>query len=206
MLPGLGEVRADAETRLVLNGLDEPFAPAVQLAHGQVEHGHLHAAGNVHADGVGDDRVVGGQHAADGQTIADVRVRHQRARDRHGELARASHLVDGLGFESFAPLPPRGRGLLEGAIGLEQRLGKLAAQLVGREVARRAHDGLDLGGQLQLVTAFEDEVRDEGDAAAGGFAGWDPEGDKIFGVHDRAIGARTKPTRRLEEEKTFASR
>ena len=34
-----------------------------------------------------DHRVVRGQHAADGQAVADVRVRHERARDRHRHVS-----------------------------------------------------------------------------------------------------------------------
>ena len=76
MLTWLIEVRADAETGLVRDGFDEPLAAAVQLAHGQVQHGHLHAARDVHADGVRDDGVFGGEHAADGQAVAHVSVGH----------------------------------------------------------------------------------------------------------------------------------
>jgi len=70
----------------------------------QVENGHFHAAGDIDADGVGNDGILGGQHAADGQAIADVGVRHERGRDGHGQVAGVIHLLEGFGVEILAPL------------------------------------------------------------------------------------------------------
>src|SRR5881628_1599487 len=46
----------------------------LQVAHWNVQHRHFHAARDIHADGVGDNCVLGGQDAADGQAVADVRI------------------------------------------------------------------------------------------------------------------------------------
>ena len=92
-------------------------------------------------------------------------------------------MVDGLEFEALAPLPPRRDGGVDGARGLEQRLGEITPQFICRETRRLSHDGFDFGWQQCLVTALEDEARDELDAAACGFAGRHAEGDEVFGVH-----------------------
>ena len=69
----------------------------------EIEHRQLHAARDVHADGVRDDRVARGQDTADRQTVADVGVRHQRARDRDRQLARVAQLLQRVGLEVLAP-------------------------------------------------------------------------------------------------------
>ena len=43
------------------------------------------------------------QHAADRQAVADVRVRHQRAGDRHWQLAGVPHLLKGVRLETRSP-------------------------------------------------------------------------------------------------------
>ena len=43
------------------------------------------------------------QDAADRQPVADVRVRHQRARDRDRQLARVLQLLQRVGLEVVAP-------------------------------------------------------------------------------------------------------
>ncbi len=83
MVAPILERSSDAEAGLRLDGAGEPVLLLVQVAHRNVEHGHFHATGDVHANGVGDDRVIRRQHAADGQAVAHMRVRHQRARHRH---------------------------------------------------------------------------------------------------------------------------
>ena len=58
---------------------------------------------------IGDDRVVGGQHAADGQAVAVVGVGHEGPRHRDGQVAGVAELIDGGGLEVRPPLSPRGR-------------------------------------------------------------------------------------------------
>ncbi len=81
----------------------------LQVSDRALQHRHLHPAGDVDADRVRDDRVVGGQHAADRQAVALVRVGHQRARHRHRQLAGVAHLLQRAFLE---PLPEdlAGRG------------------------------------------------------------------------------------------------
>ena len=78
-----------------------------QRGHGEVEHRHLHPARNVDADGVWDDRFVGGQDAADRKAVSDVRVRHERARHGDRQPARVLHLPHGVRFDIAAPNPIR---------------------------------------------------------------------------------------------------
>ena len=76
-----------------------------------IEHGQLHAAGDVDADGVRDDGVLGRQHAADRQAVAHVGVRHQRARNRDGQVDRVPHLLLRGVVEIGAEARPRRRRL-----------------------------------------------------------------------------------------------
>ena len=75
-----------------------------QIAHRDVQHRHLHAAGDIHAHSVRDHRVFRGQHAADGQAIAHMCIRHQRARHRHRQQTRLLHLHHRLVIQPLAPL------------------------------------------------------------------------------------------------------
>ena len=70
----------------------------------QIEHGEFDAAGDVHADGVGDDGVIGGEHTADGQTVADMGIGHERGGDGDGQLAGVLHLLERVGVQIRAPL------------------------------------------------------------------------------------------------------
>ena len=104
MRAAMFEFRADAEARLGFDGADEIGFAAAQPVERQIEHGHFHAAGDVHAHGVRDDGVVGGQHAADGQAVADVGVGHERGGDGDGQLAGVLHLLERVGVQVRAPL------------------------------------------------------------------------------------------------------
>ena len=73
----------------------------------QIEHGEFDAAGNVNAHSVGDNSVVGGEHAADGQAVADMGVRHERGGDGHGQPAGVLHLLERVGVQVHAPLAVR---------------------------------------------------------------------------------------------------
>ena len=124
VLPPRLERRAHAETRLALDRARQPRLIVCQRADRQVQHRQLHPAGDVDADRVRDDRVVRGQHAADRQPVADMRIRHERARHGHRQLARVLHLLQRGRLEVVAPDsvrsvgPPRNerpsrRGVLE---------------------------------------------------------------------------------------------
>jgi hypothetical protein len=73
------EFGADAEAGLALDGVDESVALVVGVERdgGEIEDGESHAAGDVDADGVGDDGSCGREHAADGQAVAHVGVGHE---------------------------------------------------------------------------------------------------------------------------------
>ena len=43
---------------------------------GQIENTELHAAGNIHAHGIRNNRAFGGKHTANRQPIPEVRVGH----------------------------------------------------------------------------------------------------------------------------------
>jgi hypothetical protein len=51
-----------------------------------------HAAGDIDANRVGDDGVLGRQHAADGQPVADVGIRHQGPGHADGQAHGVVHL------------------------------------------------------------------------------------------------------------------
>ena len=178
---------AHTEAGLGFDGFDELLALSVQLTQRQIEDGEFHAAGDVDADGIGDHRVVGGEHTADGQAITDMGVRHEGARHRDRELAGPAHLVDGLGFEILSPLAPGRRRHAQRAFRAQQRLGKLTAQCVVDEGVGVANHGFEVGGEFGLVEPLEDVTGDELDAAPGGFAGRDTQSDEVFGIHE-AVG------------------
>ncbi len=174
---------ADAEAGFGLDGADEMFAAAFEVAHGEVEHGEFHAARDIDADGIGDHGVVGGEDSPDGEAVADVGVGHEGAGDGDRELAGAAHLVDGFRLEALAPLLPGGGGFPEGPLAAQQGRGELPAESVAGEGGGVAHDGFDLGGELGLIESFEDVAGDQFHAAAGGFARGNAEADEVFGVH-----------------------
>ncbi len=108
------EPGADAEAGLALQGRAQP------VAHGRgegllgvldVEDAHPHAAGDVHADRVGDHRVLRRQHAADRQAVPLVGVRHQRAAHGDRQVHGVPHLLKAPRLQPLAPDPVRGRRL-----------------------------------------------------------------------------------------------
>jgi hypothetical protein len=98
------ELGADAEAGLGLDGLDEAVAAGlvVEVLGGEVEDGDLDAACDVDADGVGDDGVLGGEDAPDGEAVAEVGVGHEGAGACDGEVAGGGELVEGLVIEVLA--------------------------------------------------------------------------------------------------------
>ena len=185
VLAAVLEVCAHAEARLRLDGTCEPVLLPFQVAHRNVQHRHLHAAGDVHADGVRNHRVFRRQHAADGQAIANVRIRHQRARHRHRQQTRLLHLHHRVVFEPFAPLAILHRFSARRRRGLEQRFRKLAAQRVVHERRRIGNNGLHLLVQPRFVAAAEDELGNKIRPAPRGFTQRHAESEKILCVHFR---------------------
>ena len=76
---------------------------------------------------LGKHRVLRGQHTADGQAVAHVRIRHQRARYRHQQQTRLLHLHHHLVIQPFAPLMVIHRLGARWRRCSEQRLGKVLA-------------------------------------------------------------------------------
>ena len=68
-----------------------------------IEHRQGHAATDIHPYAVWNDGVSGGQHPADRQAIALVRIRHERAGDRYRQLHSNIHLVQCPFFDLFFP-------------------------------------------------------------------------------------------------------
>ena len=95
---------ADTEPCLLPHGLDQPVLIVLQKTDRQIEHRHMHPAGNVHPDRIGNDRVVRCQHAADRQAIPDMGIRHQGADDRYRQTAGILHLDNGLRIMICTPL------------------------------------------------------------------------------------------------------
>ena len=140
---------ADAESRLTLDRFGQLALIVGQRGERQIQHGHLHAARDVHADRVRNDGVVRRQHAADREPVADVRVGHERAGDRDRQLARVRHLLDRRRLQVFTP-DAIGRvdlARLErvGRRGLiEQQSREVAIGLVVFESSRRLGDALQI--------------------------------------------------------------
>ena len=156
VLAPVAEGRAHAEAGL----LDQRRGQAVLLL-GQrggrdIQHGQLHAAGDVHADRVRNDAAAGGQHAADGQAVALVRVGHQRPARGHRQLSRVGHLLQRARLQALAPdLVRSGRLAADEGVGGREILGQRARQrpveLVVGEAGRGADQRLQLGRDLAVV-------------------------------------------------------
>ena len=184
VLPAVLEAGAHAKTRLGLDRPGEPILVPFQFARRNIEHGHLHAAGNIHADRIRNDRVLRGQHSADGQPVANVRIRHEGAGHRDRQQAGFLHLHHRFVLQSFAPLPVfDGLGAWR-RWSIQQRLGQFSPQAVLRKSGRVGNDGLHFLFQSRLVPTCEDEFADEIRRPPGGFTQRDAETDKIFRVHN----------------------
>ena len=161
MLAALLELAAHAEARLALDDVREPVALAGEGVRLAVIDGQLHAARDVHADGVRNHRVVRREHAADRQAVAHVRIRHERARHRDRQRTRIRHLLHRLGFEALAPLTPRREFRARRERRAIDRASQRRAQFVGEERRRIGDDVEDLGLELRAVVTLRDEVLDE---------------------------------------------
>ena len=148
---------AHSELGLPLDRSRQAWLLVGQRAHRQIQHGHLHPACDVDTDGVRDDRFVGGQDTADGQPVADVRIRHERARDSHRQFACVLQLLHRIRLEIAAPNLVRSVALswLEGSCrgGVIEELPSQAAIpiIVDKLHGRRGHT-------LQIVEHCRDAV------------------------------------------------
>ena len=83
VLVALLESCANAEPRLALERACQAILVGRQRVEREVEHRHLHPAGDIDADGVWNDGILRCENAADWQSVPDVGVGHQRRRCRH---------------------------------------------------------------------------------------------------------------------------
>ena len=133
MLAAVLERGPDSKARLGLDGPRQAVLVTLQVPGGNIQHRHLHAAGDVHAHRVGNHRVFGGQHPADRETVADVGIGHQGPRHGHWQQAGPFHLHHGLVLQSFAPLAVFDRLGAWRWRSVQQGFGKFASQAVLRE-------------------------------------------------------------------------
>ena len=119
--------------------------PGNEVVDRPIDDRHLHAARDVHAHRVGDHGVVGGKDATDRQSVALVRVGHQRGGHRNGELAGVANLFQRAILESLA----------------EDLAGR---QMVSRRQRRR-------GGAMRLHHLVRPVDTSEGDAESRDLAG-----------------------------------
>ena len=177
------EARADAKARFRFDGAGQAVLLLLQIAQRNVQHRHFHAAGNVHADGVRNHGVFRGQHAADGQAVANVRIRHERSRDGDRQQTGFLHLHHRLVFKPFAPLPVFHRLRARRRRRSKQRLREFTAQRVARISRRIGDNGGDFLMQPRLVAAAEDEFGNKIRRPPRGLAERNAQSEKIFGVH-----------------------
>lgn len=78
--------------------LDKSFGIGVELIDGEA-----HTAGDVHADAVRDNCILGSENAADGEAVAVMGIGHECASDRDGELHGAFHLLAGSLVDAIGP-------------------------------------------------------------------------------------------------------
>jgi hypothetical protein len=100
------ELGTDSESGLLLEHRRQPVVASLNPPGRRVEHREFHAAGDVDADGVGNDGVLGGEHPADREAVTDVGVGHECSGDRHWQAGRGRYLGDGGVFDLIPPLPP----------------------------------------------------------------------------------------------------
>jgi hypothetical protein len=180
MLPSLlVETRANAESRLGFNGLDQRVRLSIEFARRPIEHRHLHAASDVHADRIRNHSAFNGQHAADRQPITDMRVGHERALHGNRQKARAFHLHDSFVLEILAPLFVGDRLVARRRRSFEERTREFAAEIVFRERSWIGQHRFQLAFQFILLSA-EDEFGNKRDSVAHWLAQRDAEFDEIF--------------------------
>ena len=133
VLAAVFEGGTHAEAGLRFDCAGEALRVPLQFPQRDIEHRHLHATGNIHANRVRNDGVFCRQHAADGQSIADVRVRHQGTCHGHWQQAGLLHLHHGFVFQPLTPLPVLNRFSAWRRRSILQGFGKFAPQIVLRQ-------------------------------------------------------------------------
>jgi hypothetical protein len=184
------ERRAHAERRLALDGVGQALRAARELRHRDVEHRQAHAACDVDAHRVRDHRLLGGEHAADGQAVAGVGVGHEGTAHRHRQARRVAHLADGGVGDVDAPPLPRRRGLAldEGAFDLaHDGAGHLAQLRIVHECGRvGGHPGETLTHVRSPASAPQRPQRQ-----AHGGALRDPQADDVPPLHRPRLSCRS---------------
>ena len=104
VLAAVLEAGTQAKACFSFDGPRKALGMPFQFADRDIQHRHLHAAGDVHADGIRNNCVLGSEHAADWKAIAHVCVRHEGAGHCHGQQAGFLHLHHGLMLQAFTPL------------------------------------------------------------------------------------------------------
>lgn len=160
---------ADTETRLLLDGAGETILLAIEMIGREIEDGHFHAASDVDTDCIRNDGVFGSEHAADGEAVTDVRIRHERACDRNGEEAGILHLTNSVGLKAFAPLMIIDRLGAGRRRSIDDGFGEFFAERVLGEESGIGDDGFNLFAEAGFIASLE-EIR----------------GDKINGAAMRA--------------------
>ena len=184
VLAALLELAAHAEARLALDDVRETIPLSGDRVRLAVEDGQLHAARDVHADGVRNHRVVRREHAADRQAVADVRIRHERARHRDRQRTRIRHLLHRLRLEALAPLTPRRERLALRERRLVERASKRLAQRIAEKRDRIRDNCRHLVFEARGIAAPANEIDDELERELDRRAVRHAEADEVFGVHD----------------------
>ena len=178
------ESRPHAELRLGLDRLSKTLTPLLKPLNGEVEDRHLHPAGDIHADRIGNHRVVGGEHAANREPVAYMRIGHQRSRHGHWQVARQFDLPQSQRIDIASPLMPR-RGWPVGTVevGLQKCVRKGATNsVVHMRLGIRQHSG-NLLRQPIRSSALLEEALNQFKNLGHGIAPRDAELDEFFGFH-----------------------
>ena len=98
-----------AEPGFPLQGGNQGLAFVCQGRNRPIKDAQPHAAGDIHPDGVGNNGIPHRQHAAYGQPVAGMGIRHERPAHGVGQGTGVFHLTNGALFHlHIAPLLPGG--------------------------------------------------------------------------------------------------
>ena len=147
MLATVAELGTHPETGLAFERLAQTIAFAVEHADRHVENRHLHPAGDVDSDRIGNYAAAGGEHPADRQAITHVGIGHQCARHRDRQGTGVFDLANGRVFEV---VPPTAEG------------GHLFARLIGAPGPRAASRGRRKPCGLTTGQAAPDGIGEKG--------------------------------------------
>ena len=102
-------LHSDPEARASQDRLFQEIAPGVEGIHWHVKNRQLHAAGDVDSHRIRNHRILTSQHAANRQTVANMRIGHQRRANGARHSTSLTHLRVGPLVNVFAP-----SGILDG--------------------------------------------------------------------------------------------